>query len=209
MQVFKDIVQGGPEWRLLRKGKPTASNFDQIITPGGKPSKSAQGYMRELIAECFCPDYEYFAGNRYTEQGKQLEPEAREAFLAHTGLKGEQVGFCLADDGVCGCSPDGLIVMAGEYVGGYEIKVPAPKTHVEYVLDGILPNEYRAQVHASMAITGLRTWGFWSFYPGLKPLHVITKWDAYTDAVNAARRQFVTDYKAAMADALPKLQLTA
>lgn len=207
MKVFKDIIQGSPEWKLLRKARPTASGFSEIVTPKGETSKSAKGYMRELIAEAFCPEYEYFAGNRYTEQGKLMEPEAREAFIAHTGLNAEQVGFCLSDDGVCGCSPDLLVVMAGEYVGGCEIKVPSPKTHVSYVLDGVLPDEYKAQVHSSMAITGIRTWSFWSYFPGLKPLHVVTVWDAYTDKINAARQQFVADYKAAMADALPKLKL--
>lgn len=207
MQVFKDIIQGSPEWKLLRKGKPTASNFDQIITPTGKLSSSAKGYMRELIAECFCPDYEYFSGNRYTEQGKQLEPEAREYYAKLTGYTLEQVGFVVSDDGVCGCSPDSLISFDGKYGWGLEVKCPAPKTHVNYVLDGVLPDEYKAQVHGSMIVTGRDTWVFMSYYPGLKPLIVAVSRDSYTDKLAAALSQFVSDYKAAMKDAVPKLQL--
>jgi len=209
MQVFKDIIQGSPEWKLLRKGKPTASNFDQIVTPTGLPSKSAKGYMRELIAECFCPDYEYFSGNRYTEQGKQLEPEAREWFVAKLSpsLRVEQVGFVLSDDGVAGCSPDSLIFCGEKPFNGLEIKCPSPKVHINYVLDGELPDEYRAQVHGSMVVTGLRNWTFLSYYPGIRPLCIPVAWDSYTDKLAAALSQFVTDYKAAMKDAVPKLQL--
>lgn len=207
MKVFKDIIQGTPEWKLLRKSRPTASNFDQIITPSGNSSKSAQGYIRELIAEAFCPDYEYFSGNRYTEQGKQLEPEARELYAKVTGAELQQVGFVLSDDGVCGCSPDSLIKHGESIVAGLEIKCPTPKTHVDWILDDGLPACHAAQVHGSMIVTGLRNWVFMSYYPGLKPLLVAVKWDGFTDKLATALALFVADYKAAMQAAIPKLKL--
>lgn len=209
MQVFKDIIQGSPEWRLLRKARPTASSFSEIVTPTGRPSTSAKGYARELIAEAFVPDYEYFSGNRYTEQGKLLEPDARALFEKEMDTKLEQVGFCLSDDGVCGASPDSLIrsKITGEYIAGLEVKCPAPKTHVDWVLDGVLPSSHAAQVHGSMVVTGIRNWWFMSYYPGLKPLIIHCAWGEYTDKIQTAVSDFVTYYKSAMADAIPKLQI--
>ncbi len=204
MKIYKDIVQGSDEWLAIRKGRPTASRFSDIITATGLPSKSVEPYIRELIAECFCPDFSAWAGSIYTDRGVAMEPEAREAFSKETGLMVEQVGFVLSDDGVCGCSPDSLIE---GHKAGLEIKCPTPKAHVGYVLDGVLPSDYRQQVHGSMAITGLKEWHFWSYFPGMKPLHLIVKRDGYTDKVEAALADFIIRYKAAMTAAIPKLQL--
>lgn len=209
MKVFKDIEQGSEDWLRIRAGKPTSSRFGDIITAvKGELSKSSKGYIRELIGACFCPDFEYFSGNRFTEHGKQFEPEARAQFVAHTGHVIEQVGFCLSDDGVSGCSPDALCVNAdGEYYAGVEIKCPSPKTHVGYVLDGVLPDDYKQQVHGSMAVTGLNSWHFWSYLPGMKPLHVEVQRDEYTQKLSDSLASFVAEYKATMAAALPKLKI--
>lgn len=207
MTIYKDLAQGSDEWLAIRKGRPTASRFNEIVTATGLPSKSVSAYIRELIAECFCPDFQSWAGNIYTDRGQQLEPEAREAFVKQTGCNLEQVGFVIADDSVCGCSPDSLVIEDGKPVAGLEMKNPAPKTHVGYVLDGVLPPLYAPQVHGSMAITGLNEWHFWSYFPGMKPFHVIAKRDAFTAKVEAAIKEFVPKYKAAMTDAIPKLKL--
>jgi hypothetical protein len=209
VRVYKDIEQGSAEWQAIRKGRPTASRFDAILTSKGDLSKQSTGYIRELIAECFCPDFQAWAGNALTDRGRETEAEARELFAKQTGLKLEQVGFVLSDDGVCGCSPDSLVAdSAGQYVAGLEIKCPAPKTHVGYVLDGCLPDDYRQQVHGSMAVTGLNEWHFWSYFPGMQPLHVIAKRDDYTEKIAKALVGFVDAYKAAMAVAVPKLKLS-
>jgi putative phage-type endonuclease len=207
VKIYKDITQGTEEWAAIRKGRPTASRFSEIITPGGAPSKSSWAYTRELIAECFCPDWQAWTGNIYTDRGVQLEPEAREAFTKHTGLAVEQVGFIIGDDGVCGCSPDSLIMHGDKPVAGLEIKCPIPKTHVGYVLDGELPSEYVQQVHGSMAVTGLNQWHFFSYFPGMRPFHIIAKRDDYTAKMEVAIHEFVQKYKAATAQALPKLKL--
>jgi len=211
MKVFADIIQGAEEWKLIRKGKPTASRFSDIITAAkGDLSKSAEGYIRELIGECFVPDFEYWAGNAFTERGTLLEPEAREAFVAESSRPVVEVGFVLAEDGICGCSPDGLIVgSSGEYVAGLEIKCPTPKEHIGYVLDGVLPDRYRQQVHGSMAVTGLNEWHFWSYFPGLKPLHALVQRDDYTAKIEKALASFVEQYRAAMSVAKSKLQIPA
>lgn len=206
MKIYH-LEQGSEDWLNVRKGRPTASGFDAIVTATGKPSTQAKGYIRELIAECFCPDFKNWFGNQMTERGKEVEAEARQAFIDATGMPVEQVGFVLADDGVCGCSPDSLIKESNAYVAGLEIKCPAPKTHVGYVLDGVLPDEYKQQVHGSMVVTGLNQWHFWSYFPGLQPFHIIVKRDEYTEKVAKSLESFVADYKKTMVDAVPKLKI--
>ena len=125
-----------------------------------------------------------------------------------------------------GCSPDGLIVDdAGEYIAGLEIKAPYPDTHVGYVLDAAaareellkgrhlsevtpalqqaalslgLPDAYKQQVHGSLIVTGLPVWHFWSYFPGMQPLHCIVRPDDYTAKLKAALLAFARTYAAAL-----------
>lgn len=209
MKIIRDLQQGSEEWKRIRKGKPTASRFSDIITAAkGDISKSAKGYMRELIGEAFAPDFEYFSGNAATERGKALEPEARRMFADMYQTTVEEVGFVIADDGICGCSPDGLILdAAGEPCAGLEIKCPSPKVHVGWVLDGGLPDDYKQQVHGNMAVTGLTEWHFFSYFPGLQPHHVLVGWDDYTEKLKESLASFVSEYRTQFSIAIPKLKI--
>lgn len=213
MKIHQGFLQGSEEWFALRRGRVTASQFSRIITPAkGEYSKQAAGYMRDLVVECFCPDYAKFLGNRWTDRGTEMEPEARKAFEAHTGLVTEQVAFVTADrwKHVVGCSPDSLLKdAAGNYVAGLEIKCPSPFTHAEYIEAGVLPDEYKAQVHGSMAVTGLNKWHFWSYFPNLAPFHLVVERDTYTEKLTAAIDQFVIEYGAYRQRMTPKLQTTS
>src|SRR5690606_22020949 len=114
------------------------------------------------------------------------------------GYKLQQVGFCTRMDEIVGCSPDSLILDdSGNYIAGLEIKCPAPATHVGYVLDDQLPDEYKQQVHGGMAVTGLNEWHFWSYFPGMQPFHKVVRRDAYTEKLSAALDEFVILYQKA------------
>lgn len=208
MKVYPNVTQGSEEWFAMRKGIPTASQFSNIITAvTGQLSAGRHKYFTKLIAECFCPEWQTFVGNKATDRGTEMEPEAREAFATHTGLTLQQVGFCLQENGVVGCSPDSLIVGPdGEYIGGLEIKCPYPETHIDYVVEGGLPDAYKQQVHGSMAVTGLNVWHFWSYFPGLRPHHVIVHRDAYTAKVEAAIDSFLIEYAAVREKVIPLIQ---
>lgn len=210
MKVITDIEQGSGEWHELRRGKPTASRASDIITPAkGDFSKSARKYLFALIAECGwegkdIPEFTTAAMAR----GTAMEAEAREAFIAEKGLDVVEVGLCVADDNICACSPDGLIRGSdGEWLAGLEIKCPLKEAHAEYVLEGGLPDAYKAQVHWSLAVTGLSEWHFWSYHPCFKPLHVLVKRDAYTAKVEASMAEFVRQYREAYAAAKSNLFL--
>ena len=49
--IIHGCEQGTDEWFQARCGIPTASSFDKLITPTGKPSTQADAYMHQLLAE--------------------------------------------------------------------------------------------------------------------------------------------------------------
>lgn len=128
LRLWPDMEQRSEAWFRARAGRPTASQFHRIITPAGKDSAGWADYATELIAEALQPEHisADFYGNRHTERGEALEPEALAwAEKQLPGLRIEQAGFVTRDDETIGCSPDGLLVDAGgEFVAGIEVKSP-------------------------------------------------------------------------------------
>ena len=193
--ILDKFPQGSDEWLQARKGRATASQAKSILTPTGKLSKSATGYMRRLARECVIDDPQAFQGNKYTEWGHEFESEARMMFTDHTGIHVQEYGLCVCKDNpILACSPDGLISANGEYIAGLEIKCPSVDTHVDYLMEGILPSEYAVQVHWSMMVTGIRHWYFMSYFPGLNPLILKVEYDDFTEKLKEAAAQFCIEY---------------
>ena len=165
--VIIDVEQGTEEWHKIRAGVITASNMDKIITPTGKPAKT--DYLWQVAGESLLEaPGESWEGNRWTDRGKELEPEARDLFQFITGKTVEQVGFVFRDDlKRVGCSPDGLIV--GEK-SGLEIKCLGLKAHVRALYDNTYPSKYIPQLQGSLYVTGYNSWYMFMYYPGLEPL---------------------------------------
>lgn len=195
--IILDHAQGTPEWHAARRGIPTASEFGRIVTPKtGKLSASADGYIADLIDEIARPDAERgWAGNRHTIRGTELEPEARDWYGLIAEGDVRQVGLCLTDDRLAGCSPDALV---GDD-GGLEIKAPDGPTHVRYLRAGVLPDDYRPQVHGSLVVSGRAWWDFVSWCPPYRPLLVRVYRDGYTELVAQALAAFQSDFEAARA----------
>ncbi|MCP4833088.1 MAG: YqaJ viral recombinase family protein [Gammaproteobacteria bacterium] len=191
------MEQDSEDWHNIRKGRATASEFDKIITATGRQSKQAHAYMRKLARESYLSDPHRFRGNKYTEWGREHEVHARNMFRHLKDLAVVEVGFVISDKlQVVGCSPDGLVCSDdGEYIAGLEIKCPQPDTHVDYLLEGLLPDKYKLQVHGSMAVTGLDSWWFVSYFPGMNPLIIEVKRDDFTDLVERRLEQFVLDFE--------------
>jgi hypothetical protein len=195
-----DVAQGSPDWFAARLGIPTASHASEILTRGGKASASQAAYMGLLIDECVHPDAEpAFTGNRHTERGNALEPQARDWYRLVTRQDVRQVGFVLSDDGLAGCSPDSLIYVDGTPRKGLEIKAPEGKKHAAWMIAGVVPDEHMAQVHMSMVVTQLQEWDFMSYCPGYKPFKVAVDWDEYTDKMAAELKAFTVRLAAAKA----------
>lgn len=162
--ITYDVEQGSEAWHKLRIGRPTASKFGEIISPKKlQRSTSAEKYMHQLLAEWIIGQPCDMVSNKFMERGKELEPEARKLYeLLHHNV--DQIGFCTTDDGLVGCSPDGLIYDDG----GLEIKCPMAPTHVKYLLNPAqLYEDYALQVQGSLFVTERAWWDMWSYAPGM------------------------------------------
>lgn len=170
-------------WWRLRRGKPTASQFDRIITPAGQPSNQARKYLYELIAERLLNETmkKDQLQSYWAERGSTLESQAIEAFQEQNSLPLEKIGFVTSNDERIGCSPDCLIKGARLAV---EIKCPAPWTQIGYLLDGPGLN-YRAQVQGQLLVGDEweSVW-FYAWHPQMPTVLVKTFRDkAYQNAL--------------------------
>lgn len=194
-----DCPQHSPEWYAARLGVPTASEFGSIITPKKREyAAAAQTYIDRLIDECVRPDAERsWGGNRHTERGNELEPEARDLYAFERNVIPQQVGFILNDAGTAGCSPDSIIKVTNP--GGLEIKCPDGPTHVRWLRAGGLPDDHKAQVHGSLIVTGYDWWDFLSYCPPYPSILVRVTRDDFTTTLEGYLQRFITEYAAARA----------
>lgn len=181
--------QYSDEWWAARRGLPTASAFNTIITPTGKPSTQFTKYACELIAEVVSKENEErFEPSEWMLRGTLFEEEARNWFSMKHQREVKQVGLMVNDEGTYGCSPDGLI--ADDC--GLEIKCPKASTHVAYLLKGVLPDAYKPQVHGQLLVSGFPKWVFCSYHPDFaEQLIVEVTPDEYTEKLKAAVDDFV------------------
>lgn len=185
-----DVEQMSPEWYELRAGIPTASSFDKIFTSTGKPSAQSGAYMNTLLAEWLTGEKQSIKQSDWMTRGIELESEACSAYEFVTDAEVEHVGLVFRDeDRLVSCSPDGLMEDKG-----LEIKCPAPGTHVGYLMSGKLPTNYIPQVQGSMWVTGLESWDFVSYCPGVKPVIItVERNEKLHKAIDNIMAEFLTD----------------
>lgn len=179
-----DCVQGSPEWFQARRGVPTASRFDQIMSPVKKQfSKSATTLAYELIGELSYPGpvEDLHPGmSQNMRNGASLEDEARRAYSLVSNNDVTRAGFVMDDFNQFGCSPDGFV---GDD-GALELKCPMHKTQAEYLHLGKVPADYLCQVHGTLIVTGRKWIDFMSYARGLPPLVVRVEPNDFTEALN-------------------------
>ena len=219
------IPQRSEEWYAARKSVLiTASDMGMFLTKNDATSaKARMTVITKKLAEPIYADdslsgFQFLMEMRAKEEkmmeynipvqrGNVLEAEARAMYEKFTSFDVAEVGFITDDDGISGCSPDGVISVNGNLKGadaesirvnathGLEMKCPIPETHMKWLLAGDLPDEHRCQVHGSMAVSGLSRWDFMSYCPGLPPLIVTVERDAFTDAISAGLRSLHSEYQ--------------
>ena len=165
MKIIKDIEQGTDEWKALRLGKVTASKMKDVMSNGrgGAPSKMAETYMIELIAERLTGEAKPFFENDAMKWGTKTEPLARAMFELREGLEVEEVAFIEHDNDV-GMSPDGLI--GGD--GLIEIKCPTTTTQIKRALSDDYAADYKDQIQMQLWVSGRKYCYFLSFDPRLE-----------------------------------------
>lgn len=197
MKIY-NMKQGSPEWIHARLGIPTASEFDELIT-GEWKARTGEGvdkYIYRKLAERILGFSLNNASGWALEQGSIMEHEAIPFYEGVHDVRVQRVGFITTDDGLVGCSPDGLV---GDD-GGLEVKCPQPETHLRYLLNGVVPKEYLAQVHGSMYVTGRPRWTFLSYSRQFPPLIVTVERDREIDLkIAAALYVFQTKFSTQLA----------
>lgn len=196
-KIHTGCSQGELEWDMLRLGRPTASEFDQILTPEfrARTGEMPKSYLARKIAEKWYGKPLVGFSTWATEQGEFLEQEARPFYELEYGEEVKRVAFVETDDGRCGCSPDGLI---GDD-GGIEIKCPEAHTHVGYLLRGELPKDYVMQVHGSLYVTGRKWWRFFSYRRKFPPLLLTVERDEeIMEKIDAALQTFYREFDLAL-----------
>ena len=163
-----DFPQGSLDWLASRAGKVTASRIADVMAKIKTGEAAARrDYKAQLVAEILTgrPQEDGYI-NAEMQFGIDTEPLARAAYEADTGDLVEQCGLVLHPTiDRSAASPDGLVSDSGLV----EIKCPKVATHLNYLLDGVVPSKYQPQMLWQMACCE-REWNdFVSFRPDLPP----------------------------------------
>lgn len=170
-----EVTQGTAEWLRLRVGKITGTRLKDLM------AKDNLSLVDEMIAENVSGLVENSFVSPAMELGIVREPIARQLYEETTNNKVIEIGFITSDKfDFVGCSPDGLIKKDEKYIGGLEIKCPGIKSHVKYLRQQQIPNEYKYQVYNYFLCADSIEWlDFVSYCPEFKnkPLfiHRITR----------------------------------
>lgn len=168
MIIHREYQQKSLMWEVARSSIPTASEFDQLVTPKWEIRKGQMplSYLHRKLAAKWLggplpSSFKSFA----VDEGNILEEEALPWANLELDTEIDRIGFITTDDRRAGCSPDGMM---GEF--GIEIKCPGPAAQVEYLLNNTVPDEYLGQVQGSIYITGAPFWYFVSYHRRLPKL---------------------------------------
>ena len=207
---ISDVDQNSEKWDQLRATRPTASEASKILTGGGKTSTQREQYMRTLsIASKYAVPS--FTGNKWTERGHELEPEAIERLKKETNFDLRKVGFVESPITCFGCSPDQFIYHNDSPIAGAEVKCFKMDKHLGIINKGVLPTENKAQVHSSLWVTGFPVWVFVLFCPEAFPLDfymIEVTPDDYTVKMGNAITEFHNEYQSKWAQYLAEYELS-
>jgi putative phage-type endonuclease len=165
MKIIETCEQGSDAWHKIRLGKITASRVKDVLTKGRgtSPSKTAESYMMELIAEILTGNSKPFFENDAMRWGTETEPQARAMYAVNNDFVDvKEVAFVEHNEQV-GISPDGLI---GDD-GLFEAKCPNTTTQLKRALSDSYSSDYKAQIQMQLWVTEREWCDFVSFDPRL------------------------------------------
>lgn len=187
--IIIDVPQGSDEWKKLRQGIPTASNFSQIYTPTGKNSASQKKYTNKLLAEWLTNKPLGNFSSADMDRGIELEPLARAAYSMGNDYKVIEIGLAYLNDlRLVSASPDALVGKNGLL----EIKCPKAETMIDYLLNQKVPTVYIPQIQGQLWITDREWCDFYAYHPDFDPLLIRVERDEnYIAGLAAALNQFI------------------
>lgn len=192
MKIYNELKQGTEEWKAVRLGKFTASDFHHLLIEiidtrklfderENKPRKSSNLVERKKTLSAgnrilLRKASERITGNIsdseinsiHIDRGNQGEKLAIEAYAITNMCEVTKVGFIELSEFV-GCSPDGLV---GED-GGVEIKCPDNHGYLDAVNSNYINPEHKTQMQFCMYVTGRKWWDYVLYNDNFsKSLHV-------------------------------------
>lgn len=200
MAIEHNVEQGSVDWYRLRRGIPTASEFNKIITPAkGNLSEQWKPYAARLVWEKLInTTTQSLDGIEHIEEGKRLEPFAVAHFELINSAKTRRVGFVTTDDGLIGASPDRYLV---DRPACLETKCPTGPVHMRYCLFGH-EDAYRPQIQGQLLVCELERGYFFSYTERAPAYQIETmRDDPYITKMSAALRQFTDTLAECMAKA--------
>jgi putative phage-type endonuclease len=180
--IIHDVEQGSYEWHQIRLGKITSTRLKKVM------AKDNMSLVDELIAEeeTGLSDDDGFVSEDM-QRGIDLEPLAIKEYESITGNSVTRYGIMQSDELPILCqSPDGYVGTEG----AIEVKCPRTKTHVKYIRQGKIPNDYKEQVWCYFMVNPNLKWlDFISYDPRLtkKPIWVlrVNREDVQDDIIGA------------------------
>ena len=164
------VEQGTEEWLELRKGKFTASEFKNILAK--ETTQAHKDIIYKVVYERITNQSPINFVSDWMKRGSELESTARLFYEFENDVEVIQIGFAELNEWV-GCSPDGMI---GDN-GMLEIKCPKFSTHIDYLLKGKLPSEYKPQIQGQLWVCEREWCDFMSYSEHLKPFILRVKRD--------------------------------
>lgn len=197
MIIIRDFEQGSQSWLDRKRGKVSASKAKDLNTNGrgGKPSKTSESYMMELISERLTGESKPFFENDAMKWGTETEPQARAMFELREGLEVEEVAFVERNEWL-GISPDGLI---GDD-GLIEIKCPNTATQIRRALSDDYSADYKDQIQMQLMVTERQYCYFLSFDPRLDCdagylLQKVERDEKYIEEMEVKTKAFISKMK--------------
>lgn len=196
------VVQGSPEWRMLRAGRPCSSSFHRVITPKTrKRSAQIDQYARELAAERLLGRPLETIPSAAMTDGTERESQAVASYELTHGVDTEPVGFLTTDDGRIGASPDRIITG----VRLLETKNPKTHTHIGYLLGDGPDDDYRCQLQGQLYVSSYPRVDIISCYPGLPDIVVPVLRDEEFIAELAVHLAYLCDTVDALMERLARM----
>lgn len=197
--IIHRAPQGSPDWHTARAGCITASNF-KLARQRLKTGPNKGDFTEAAKDYAFRVAIERISGSALDEgfetwqmkRGHELEPEARRAHEAMTGVLVEEVGFVTTEDRLFGASADGFI----DDDGGAEYKCFVAPDKLRSILLSGDTSDVIDQCDGGMWITGRKYWDFCLYCPALEPIgraltiHRIERDDNRIEALEKELMQF-------------------
>lgn len=156
------MEQRSEEWFRARLGKVTASNVYAVLARTAKklPTQAYHDYKLKIITERLTGNVEPGIKTQAMQWGIEQEENAINELQFMQDITVQKCGF-IEHPTIknAGASPDGLIGNDGLI----EIKCPNSSTHVKFIMDGEIKQQYIAQMQFQMACTG-RKWCIFASY---------------------------------------------